>query len=82
MHHLSIKSLLANLVAVLGMVVSGVALAAPQPKVVLIILDNTGWGDFGPYGGGELRGAPSSHINKLALEGLNQLQHRIPVHAQ
>ncbi len=27
-----------------------------RPNIVLILLDNTGWGDFGPYGGGELRG--------------------------
>ena len=41
-----------------------------RPNIVLILLDNTGWGDFGPYGGGELRGAPSPSIDKLATEGL------------
>jgi len=36
----------------------------------LILLDNTGWGDFGCYGGGALRGAPSPRIDKLASEGI------------
>ncbi|MCW8833810.1 MAG: sulfatase-like hydrolase/transferase [Colwellia sp.] len=45
-------------------------LAQSKPNVVLILLDNTGWGDFGPYGGGEMRGAPSPNINQLASEGL------------
>jgi arylsulfatase len=36
----------------------------------LILLDNTGWGDFGCYGGGALRGAPSPRIDQLASEGI------------
>ena len=46
------------------------ALATERPNIVLVLLDNTGWGDFGPYGGGELRGAPSPNIDQLAEEGL------------
>ena len=48
------------------------ATAAPseQPNILLILLDNTGWGDFGCYGGGALRGAPSPRIDKLASEGI------------
>jgi arylsulfatase len=41
-----------------------------QPNILLILLDNTGWGDFGCYGGGALRGAPSPRIDKLASEGI------------
>ncbi len=41
-----------------------------RPNILLILLDNTGWGDFGAYGGGELRGAPSPNIDKLADDGL------------
>lgn len=44
--------------------------ASPQPNIVLVLLDNTGWGDFGPYGGGSLRGAPSPSIDHLASQGL------------
>lgn len=40
------------------------ALAADQrPNVVLILADNVGYGDLGPYGGGELRGAPTPRID-------------------
>jgi arylsulfatase len=51
---------------------STAAAAATQsrPNVLLILLDNTGWGDFGCYGGGELRGAPSPRIDRLASEGM------------
>jgi hypothetical protein len=30
-----------------------------KPNVVFILVDNVGYGDHGPYGGGELRGAPT-----------------------
>ena len=53
--------------------IASVQAANPQPNVVLVLLDNTGWGDFGPYGGGELRGAPSPNIDKLATQGLTLL---------
>ena len=29
-----------------------------KPNVVFILADNVGYGDMGPYGGGELRGCP------------------------
>jgi arylsulfatase A-like enzyme len=29
-----------------------------KPNVVFILADNVGYGDLGPYGGGELRSAP------------------------
>jgi arylsulfatase len=42
----------------------------PKPNVVFILADNVGYGDLGPYGGGELRGAPTPNIDRLAREGL------------
>jgi len=41
-----------------------------KPNVVFILADNVGYGDLGPYGGGELRGAPTPRIDQLAREGL------------
>jgi arylsulfatase len=41
-----------------------------KPNVVFILADNVGYGDMGPYGGGELRGAPTPNVNRLAREGL------------
>ncbi len=41
-----------------------------QPNILFVLADNAGWGDFGAYAGGELRGAPSPHIDRMAREGL------------
>ncbi len=40
------------------------------PNILLILTDNTGWGDWGAYGGGALRGAPSPCIDQLAAQGM------------
>ena len=45
-----------------------------QPNILFILADNTGYGDFGVYGGGELRGAPTPRIDQLAAEGLRLTQ--------
>ena len=45
-----------------------------KPNVVFILADNVGYGDLGPYGGGELRGAPTPRIDELAREGLRFTQ--------
>jgi arylsulfatase len=47
---------------------------AQKPNVVVILADNVGYGDLGPYGGGELRGAPTPRIDGLAREGLRLTQ--------
>jgi arylsulfatase len=46
------------------------AVAADKPNVVLVLMDNFGWGELGSYGGGILRGAPTPRIDKLASEGM------------
>lgn len=46
---------------------------APQPQkpnIVLIVSDDTGYGDLGPYGGGEGRGMPTPNFDRLAQEGM------------
>jgi len=50
------------------------AAQATKPNVVFILADNVGYGDLGPYGGGELRGAPTPRIDQLAREGLKLTQ--------
>jgi hypothetical protein len=35
----------------------GQAYALEKPNVVLMLMDNLGWGEVGTYGGGILRGA-------------------------
>jgi len=40
-----------------------------QPNIVLVLMDNFGYGEVGVYGGGELRGAPTPSIDSIAAEG-------------
>jgi len=41
-----------------------------QPNIILINMDNFGYGELGCYGGGITRGAATPRIDKLASEGL------------
>lgn len=46
-------------------------LAQPaQPNILLIMVDNLGYGELGAYGGGILRGAETPRIDRLATEGM------------
>jgi len=40
------------------------------PNVLVILMDDVGWGDFGCYGGGVAVGAPTPNIDRLARGGL------------
>ncbi|HXV31250.1 MAG TPA: arylsulfatase, partial [Sinorhizobium sp.] len=46
----------------------------PKPNILFILADNIGYGDIGAYGGGELRGAPTPRIDRLAAESLRLTQ--------
>jgi len=64
-----------HLVAVAAIVLLGVIhppvwAAAEKPNILMILVDNLGYGELGVYGGGELRGAPTPRIDKLAAEGM------------
>jgi len=43
---------------------------AAKPNIVLILSDDFGYGDAGPYGGGEGRGMPTPNLDRLADEGM------------
>lgn len=43
---------------------------AQKPNIIMIISDDTGYGDLGPYGGGAGRGMPTPGIDRLAAEGM------------
>ena len=40
-----------------------------KPNILFVLMDNLGYGEVGAYGGGELRGAPTPRIDRLATEG-------------
>ncbi len=48
-----------------------------KPNIILIMMDNYGWGEPGVYGGGVLRGAPSPNIDQLAAEGMQLLNYNV-----
>src|SRR5262249_24483299 len=40
------------------------------PNLVVVLMDDVGWGDFGCYGGGVAVGAPTPHLDRLAAAGV------------
>ena len=73
-----------NRVALIAALV-GVSLASPlaaaaqtpKPNIVLVFMENFGWGELGVYGGGILRGAPTPRIDQLAAEGMRLLNFNV-----
>ncbi|MEQ9348483.1 MAG: arylsulfatase [Thalassospira sp.] len=59
-------------VGIASTALSGVAIAqdTQKPNILFIVSDDTGYGDTGPYLGGEARGMPTPNIDKLADEGM------------
>ena len=47
---------------------------AGKPNVVIMLADNVGYDDLGPYGAGEVRGMPTPRIDEFASQGLRLTQ--------
>jgi arylsulfatase len=54
------------LLAPLALAVQG---ESNKPNIVLVVMDNFGYGEVGVYGGGVLRGAPTPNIDSIAAAG-------------
>ncbi len=48
-----------------------------RPNIILVLMDNLGYGELGVYGGGILRGAPTPRIDTLAAEGTRLLNFNV-----
>ena len=48
-----------------------------KPNIVLVLMDNFGYGEVGVYGGGVLRGAATPRIDSLADEGLRLTNYNV-----
>jgi arylsulfatase A-like enzyme len=46
------------------------SVAGSKPNILLIVGDDVGYGDLGPYLGGEARGMPTPNFDQLAAEGM------------
>ena len=62
-------------VLLIGLVLALTLLAVPamaqqKPNIILILSDDFGYGDSGPYGGGPGRGMPTPSLDRLADEGM------------
>ena len=51
--------------------------AEKQPNIVLVLMDNFGYGEIGVYGGGELRGAPTPNIDSIASDGFQLTNYNV-----
>lgn len=70
------KAIYILLILTLGFICNQ-GLAQEKPNIVLVFMDNFGWGELGCYGGGILRGAPTPRIDKLADEGMRLLNFNV-----
>jgi len=59
-----------GLVAAMALVPAISLAQAQKPNIILILSDDFGYGDSGPYGGGEGRGMPTPSLDRLAAEGM------------
>ncbi len=53
--------------------------AQQKPNIVLVFMDNFGWGEPGFNGGGIIRGAPTPRLDRLADEGLRLTNFNVEV---
>ena len=58
------------LLLIWGFIITPQLFAQTKPNIILINMDNFGYGELGCYGGGITRGAPTPRIDKLADEGM------------
>ena len=48
-----------------------------KPNIVLVLMDNFGYGEIGVYGGGVLRGAATPRIDSIAAEGFQLINFNV-----
>ena len=54
-------------------------MAQEKPNIVLIFMDNFGWGEPGFNGGGIIRGAETPRLDTLASQGLRLTNFNVEV---
>jgi arylsulfatase len=71
--------LLVLLLSVSQAVLAQAVLAQDKPNIVLVFLDNFGWGEPGFNGGGIIRGAATPRLDLIASEGLRLTNFNVEV---
>jgi arylsulfatase A-like enzyme len=59
------------------LLISPALLAGTRPNIVLILMDNFGYGEIGLYGGGVLRGAPTPNIDSIGYQGFQLTNYNV-----
>ena len=73
------RALLKLLVLFVLLATSSVTGADEKPNIVLVFLDNFGWGEPGFNGGGITRGAATPRLDQIAQEGLRLTNFNVEV---
>ena len=71
--------ILTSIASIFLSLLASTALAAEKPNIVLVFMDNFGWGEPGFNGGGIIRGAPTPRLDALAAEGLRLTNFNVEV---
>lgn len=71
------KSFLSSMFVFLVLLPLSVSAQDEKPNIVLMVMDNLGWGEIGVYGGGILRGAETPTLDNLAAEGMRLLNFNV-----
>ena len=64
---------------ILLLLFTSLATAQDKPNIILVFLDNFGWGEPGFNGGGIIRGAPTPRLDQIADEGLRLTNFNVEV---
>jgi arylsulfatase len=64
------RSIILSLSLLTSLQLHAKAAVQDKPNIVLIFMDNFGWGEPGFNGGGIIRGAATPRMDQLAAEGL------------
>ena len=68
-----------NFVCLCLLMSASTASASDRPNIVLVLLDNFGWGEPGFNGGGIVRGAATPRLDQVAAEGLRLTNFNVEV---
>jgi len=73
----SVKKINQTITLLLACLLAPNVLAEEKPNIVLVVMDNLGWGEIGVYGGGMLRGAETPRLDQIAAEGMQFLNFNV-----
>ncbi len=73
------KKILYSILFSISIVTQAASAQAEKPNIVLVFMDNFGWGEPGFNGGGIIRGAETPQLDKIAKEGLRLTNFNVEV---